>query len=1196
MNCSRVFKTGLAVFICAFAMSAYAEPMAQLSIGSKIADFKTECLYENDLKQVVGARFRHEKTGFVLDLLRIQSVPQSYVWVNTPPPSDQGEPHTLEHLLLGKGTRGKYVGSLEEMNLGESSAFTMQVQTCYHYHTTAGTDIFFELFEAKLDAMLHPNYSDEEIRREVANMAIAENSDGSLRLDEKGTVYNEMKRGFESAWGEMGQEMDRLVWGVGHPYSYNSGGYPPAIRTMTPQNIRDFHASTHHLNNMGAIVTIPDQVELKDCLTRFSAMFKRLEPNGKKAQDPATFEARLPKAMSAEAGTIKRVAFPHANVNQPGMVTMAWPPVRHIDARQETLLRLFIENFGSGQTSNLYQMFINSETKKVDVGVDWIWSSVSDFTGMPVSVILNNVNTAATEPAMLDFLRKAIMNELTRIASWPDGSPELKEFNDRIKNKIIEQRRQYRVFLNTPPSFGRRGVGSGWFDHLKRVQRSGGDRRSLTLSDELNFADSLLSGSTNVWRVYLDAWQLTNTQPYVVGTHADPQVLAKEETELKDRISAFTDNLKQKYKATSDSLALVSFKKSYDSLTTQIDSIALTIKTPTFVSNPPLTLDDYLQFKTTTLPGGGALVSSEFSNYSGGAFGLAFNAAVIPDSLLMYVSMLPSLITQIGVLKGDTPVSFSDMTEQLRRDILSLDAYFSTNHRTERVELIVRASGSDSVELAKGLNWLETALFNPDLRPENLTRIQDVVALSLSGSRDRMEGGEEGWVNEPTNAYWRQTNPLLLSTNCFLTEAHHLQRLKWQLKESGRPRLDEEFTFFMTELAKYPAMADRSLLKNMLEALMGTAKEVKVRGGAAKVLLDAMITMQPETIKNIAEAAKDLNRCLDDIPDGSIAADWDYLCKQILADYKMPAKEALVRLGNTLALVRHADNVRGFTIASPEATPFVTASLGAIADKLNKAASVTPTHAHTPVVVSRVQSRLGTDATPVFVALVNENTRSGVHYNTAQLANNADSDPAKLLDFLAGRVYGGHGSHTIFTQTIGAGLAYSNGVRANEDNGRLWYYAERSPDLAQTMDFVVKAVKAGPKDASLGDYAVAQAFLSSRAADDYNYRGEAMAENIVDGITPDAVKRYRSGMLELRKAPGFYDSLYTRKERVHGRVLPGYGNPAAQDMKDFDAVFFVIGPEKQLSTYEEYLKQVEGADTKLYRLYPRDYWVVGSAK
>ncbi len=38
-------------------------------------------------------------------------------------------------------------------------------------------------------------------------------------------------------------------------------------------------------------------------------------------------------------------------------------------------------------------------------------------------------------------------------------------------------------------------------------------------------------------------------------------------------------------------------------------------------------------------------------------------------------------------------------------------------------------------------------------------------------------------------------------------------------------------------------------------------------------------------------------------------------------------------------------------------------------------------------------------------------------------------------------------------------------------------------------------------------------------------------------------------------------------------------------------VFYVIGPEKQLTAYEQYLKTVEGADTRLHRIYPRDYWM-----
>ena len=66
----------------------------------QVADFTVEAIYEMDNHIPLGARFRHDQSGFVLDLMRIQSVPQAFMWVNTHPVSDRGEPHTLEHLLL----------------------------------------------------------------------------------------------------------------------------------------------------------------------------------------------------------------------------------------------------------------------------------------------------------------------------------------------------------------------------------------------------------------------------------------------------------------------------------------------------------------------------------------------------------------------------------------------------------------------------------------------------------------------------------------------------------------------------------------------------------------------------------------------------------------------------------------------------------------------------------------------------------------------------------------------------------------------------------------------------------------------------------------------------------------------------------------------------------------------------------------
>jgi hypothetical protein len=148
------------------------------------------------------------------------------------------------------------------------------------------------------------------------------------------------------------------------------------------------------------------------------------------------------------------------------------------------------------------------------------------------------------------------------------------------------------------------------------------------------------------------------------------------------------------------------------------------------------------------------------------------------------------------------------------------------------------------------------------------------------------------------------------------------------------------------------------------------------------------------------------------------------------------------------------------------------------------------------------------------------------------------------------------------------------------------YYAERTPELPQTLRFAIGEVKR-PMDEPLGEYVTALAF-NSRASSPYEVRGEAMAANMTDGTTPEVVSRFRRAILDARKMPDLSAELFRRKDKVYERVFPGYGMKA----KDIaGGNLFVIGPEKQMAVYEAYLKSVEGADTQLYRLYPRDFWL-----
>jgi hypothetical protein len=242
------------------------------------------------------------------------------------------------------------------------------------------------------------------------------------------------------------------------------------------------------------------------------------------------------------------------------------------------------------------------------------------------------------------------------------------------------------------------------------------------------------------------------------------------------------------------------------------------------------------------------------------------------------------------------------------------------------------------------------------------------------------------------------------------------------------------------------------------------------------------------------------------------------------------------------------------------------------------------------IVDERLRARDPSAIHPVFVALLNPNSQGGTFVNSAPCAFYGDTDREKLLDYLAANLYSGRGGHGVYMKTWSAGLAYSNGFAPSAAMGRLQYYADRTPELPQTLRFVINDLNKAQPDPALGDYAIAQAFGVFRAALPYEARGEAMAADLADGLTPEIVSRFRKVLLDLGRRPDLHKELYARMKRVYARVLPGMGVKAAEVE---GGVYFVIGPEKQLAAYEQYLKSVEGPDTRLYRLYPRDFWITG---
>jgi Zn-dependent M16 (insulinase) family peptidase len=1129
---------------------------ATLSEGQVINGFRTTAVYLDDAGHPMGARFRQVRSGFTLDLLGIQSVPQAFLWVTTYPTSNMGEPHTQEHLLLGKGNRGRALGSAEPMSLVNSSAYTMQWMTCYHFYTSAGAEVFFEEFERTFEALIHPDYTDEEVRREVRNFGVSTGPGGSLRLEEKGTVYNEMTTSMDQPDWRLYRAAAVAAYGPEHPLSFESGGLPASLRLIKPADVRRFHAAHYFGGNMGMIASLPKDVALDTALAKIDAALDRVEPRHPPL--PITTEDKLPAPQPAQAGRIEYVRYPSRDDQQPGSVFLLWPADRNLNHRDFELMSLFLDNVGGDSDTNLYRLLVNTETRAADFGIKGVNAYADTDQGHPVYVMFRDVPVSHMNDVDLKALRGQVLAEFARIAAYPDGSSELAAFNARLKGRILERRRELAKFVDSPPGFGFRNASSDWVTHLYRLNREPGFRKSLTEKAELDEIEKLVSGDRNLWRDYLAQWKLTGVTPWIEAAKPDPALVTQEEQERAARATAEVARLEEQYGVKSEQEALGRYQAEYDAATKVIDQAAAEVKTPAFLDHPPMTLDDQLEFSKRTLAGGVPLVTSTFDSMTGATAGIALRLDGVPEDQLVYLSMLPQLLTRVGVIENGKPVSYQDMTGRLRNEILSLDARFRINPLTDRYELVVKGGGNDLAESQRALEWMKLVLAHPDWRAENLPRLRDLVEQTLGAIRNTTQGPEESWVDDPARAWRRQDNPLLLAISSFMTREHNVFRLRWMLMGGG----SEEVDGFLDGLAK--AGGSRTERK----ALLASIEEGKYAGMERLSAASKTVAMA---------AARDLEAVLPEIPDSSLGSDWRDVCGQMRRDLATGPEKTLAALERVRQSLLLTGGARMFLVSSQAAQ-----------EKLAVGLQEFPRLLEGRRVEERLQGRDPRATHPVFEGLVNANSQGGVFLNSAPAASYQNTSADGLLDLLAANLYAGHGAHGMFMKTWAAGLAYSNGIRVRPLDGRLGYYAERTPLLPQTLEFVIGELKKVKPDASLVDYAIAGAFDGTRSASSYEERGEAMADDLADGLTRDVITRFHQAILELRQKPDLAGELFRRMPKVYERILPGMG-VAAKDVAG--GVYFVIGPDKQLDGYEEYLKKTEGAQALLFRLYPRDFWV-----
>jgi Zn-dependent M16 (insulinase) family peptidase len=692
-------------------------------------------------------------------------------------------------------------------------------------------------------------------------------------------------------------------------------------------------------------------------------------------------------------------------------------------------------------------------------------------------------------------------------------------------------------------------------DQLYRLNREPGFSKYVTEKPDIQAIDQMLSGTKNIWRDLLRQWHITDTVPFGVAARPSPALLSKDQQDRIDRANAEVKRLAAVYKLTHDQDVIRRYQADYDAQTKKLDELARTASSRKFLDNPPMTLDDQLEYTESIVNDGVShkvpLVASYFDNMTSTTTSLALNLASVNEVDLPLLSLLPELLSETGVIDAGKPIPYEQMQEMLRREILNLDASFSTNTRTDRVELVVSGAGNDLTESRRAIEWMRLILLHPDWRVENLPRIRDLVEQFVGRVRTTMQGPEEYWVTNPVYAYWKQGNPLYLTTSSFLTREWNADRLRWMLKDVG----------------------DRNALAAELEAL------------SSKPGMDRAAIRQAISRLTNKDLADDLTQLIADLPDETLTADTSYLCRQLRADILKTPQATLERLNRLRRSLLVTGNARMWAVGSHASLDQLRTPRAALTADLRDATLGRATFSSIARIDARLRAGQGDHAAPRFVGLYDPNLTGGVMATIVPFTSYDDTGRDKQLDYLASRLFAGYGEHGVFTKTISAGLAYSNGIRGTLHDGWAGYYAERMPEIPQTLHFAIDVIKKGPRDPQFGEYAIALAFQPSNAAESYEDRAAAIANDLADGITPAKVRRFRENLQALRREPGLADELFRRMDAVYAKILPGYGPRTPSG-----SVYFIIGNEKQFKAMDADVQTREGEH--VYKLYPRDYWLV----
>ncbi|SLM31548.1 hypothetical protein MTBBW1_350039 [Desulfamplus magnetovallimortis] len=212
------------------------------------------------------------------------------VTFRTVPTDSTGVAHILEHTVLCGSekydVRDPFFSMLKRSLSTFMNALTASDWTMYPFSTQNEKD-FYNLMDVYLDAAFFPRLDALSFKQEGHRMETVVNDNGEKELIYKGVVYNEMK----GAMSSPSQVMGRALMAALYPdttYSFNSGGEPSNIPSLTHSELKAFHARYYHPSNAFFYTygSLPMVRHLEFIDKKVLKRFKAIAPGSEVASQP----------------------------------------------------------------------------------------------------------------------------------------------------------------------------------------------------------------------------------------------------------------------------------------------------------------------------------------------------------------------------------------------------------------------------------------------------------------------------------------------------------------------------------------------------------------------------------------------------------------------------------------------------------------------------------------------------------------------------------------------------------------------------------------------------------------------------------------------------------------------------------------------------------------------------------------------